>query len=236
MSGAGPIAPPIRPRRADALATLLGLLLLLAWDLSALDLWLIRPWGDAAGFPRQDHWATRRLLHDGGRLLAWGVLAALAANAWRPLARWAPMFPALPRRERVRWLAVTLLAVLAVPALKQVSLTSCPWELGEFGGHAERVWHWLLRTPDGGSGHCFPSGHAVSAFAFLSGWFVLRDDHPAAARAWLAAVLLLGAAYGLAQMVRGAHYASHTLWSAWLCWTLHAALAGRRPSEAQPAP
>jgi len=31
---------------------------------------------------------------------------------------------------------------------------------------------------------------------------------------------------GLAQQVRGAHYMSHTLWTAWLCWS-SAALVDR---------
>ena len=28
-----------------------------------------------------------------------------------------------------------------------------------------------------------------------------------------------GFALGLAQQMRGAHFMSHTLWTAWLCWT-----------------
>jgi membrane-associated PAP2 superfamily phosphatase len=62
----------------------------------------------------------------------------------------------------------------------------------------------------------------VAAFAFFGLHFFWRDFNPRKARLWLAAVLLLGAAYGTAQLVRGAHYPSHTLWSAWLCWTVSA--------------
>lgn len=218
---------PALPRRGDVAVAMLALGLLLAWDLSPLDLWLIRPWGTAYGFAWQDHGFTRQVMHDGGRIVAWAVLIALVVNVWHPLARHTSWFPELSRAERVRWLLVTLVALLAVPAIKQVSLTSCPWELAEFGGRAEPVWHWLVRVPDGGNGHCFPSGHAVSAFAFLSGWFALRDEHPKAARAWLVAVLVLGAVFGWSQMIRGAHYASHTLWSAWLCWALNCVLARR---------
>ena len=60
----------------------------------------------------------------------------------------------------------------------------------------------------------------MSAFALLSGWFALRGSRPALARAWLLAVLLAGLAFGAAQMLRGAHYASHTLWTAWFCWLI----------------
>ena len=38
----------------------------------------------------------------------------------------------------------------------------------------------------------------------------------------LAGAMLAGFVFGLAQQVRGAHYLSHTLWTAWLCWTVAA--------------
>ena len=39
----------------------------------------------------------------------------------------------------------------------------------------------------------------------------------------LALGLALGALFGAAQVMRGAHYVSHVLWSAWICWTLSVA-------------
>ena len=72
------------------------------------------------------------------------------------------------------------------------------------------------------------SGHAVAAFAFLSLHFRWRTSRPRAARLALLAVTVLGALFGWAQLARGAHFASHTLWSAWLCWVV-CALAARRP-------
>jgi membrane-associated PAP2 superfamily phosphatase len=107
-----------------------------------------------------------------------------------------------------------------VPAIKRVSLTSCPWDLAEFGGAAQYVSHWRWGVGDGGAGHCFPSGHAAGAFAFLSGYFVLRPHEARWARRWLIGVLVVGALFGTAQLVRGAHYPSHTLWTAWLCWAI----------------
>jgi len=43
---------------------------------------------------------------------------------------------------------------------------------------------------------------------------------PAVARRWLAAALAAGLVLGVAQQLRGAHFMSHTLWSAWLCWVV----------------
>jgi membrane-associated PAP2 superfamily phosphatase len=38
--------------------------------------------------------------------------------------------------------------------------------------------------------------------------------------ACLALALAAGSVLGLSQQMRGAHFMSHTLWTAWLCWTL----------------
>jgi membrane-associated PAP2 superfamily phosphatase len=124
----------------------------------------------------------------------------------------------------VAWVLVTLACLLLVPALKRVSDTSCPWDLQAFGGVANYVLHWQFGVADGGPGRCFPSGHALAAFAFISGWFALRSHAPRAARMWLLGVLAFGALFGGAQLLRGAHYPSHTLWSAWICWTTCALL------------
>lgn len=198
--------------QADAAVTLGALALLLAWDASGLDLAAVRLWGSSAGFAWRDHWFFAGVLHNGGRWLGTAVFVALLVNVFRPLGN------TLPRGERVRWLLVTLLSLALIPLIKQASLTSCPWDLAEFGGRAVYVSHWRWGVADGGGGHCFPSGHASTAFAFIGGWFALRQRHPAAARAWLAGVLMLGLLFGWAQAVRGAHYPSHTMWTAWICW------------------
>ena len=199
----------------DLLVTLLTAALLLAWDASSGDLAAARTFGDASGFALRDTWWASRLLHDGGRLLSWALLAGLVLAALRPGRSGQPS-----RAQRWRWIAVILLCVVAVPALKRSSLTSCPWDLAEFGGVAQHVSHWAWTLADGGPGRCFPSGHAVAAFAFFGQYFLGRDHAPRHASAWLITVLLVGTAYGGAQLVRGAHYPSHTLWSAWLCWLI----------------
>lgn len=201
------------PRRRDLLCVALGFALLLAWDLSGADWALIRHYGNAAGFAWRDHWFTSGVLHRGGRWLAGACLLLLAWDAWRPLAA------GPSRRQRAYWLAVVAATLIAVPLLKRISGTSCPWDLAAFGGQAAYVPHWLAGVSDGGPGHCFPAGHPVAAFAFFGGYFLWRPWRPRLARAALLLTLLAGAAFGWAQMARGAHFASHALWSAWLCWT-----------------
>ena len=206
--------------RRDLVVGLASLAGLLAWDASGWDLPAARLFADAGGFAARNAWWADQLAHDGGRVAAWGLLGALvyaALRARRPAFRGAAGPGAA---ERWRWLGVVLLCAVAVPALKRVSATSCPWELAEFGGVARYVSHWSFGVTDGGSGHCFPSGHAVAAFAFFGLYFQWRRHDAARARAWLALVLAAGLLFGTAQLARGAHYPSHTLWSAWLCWAI----------------
>jgi membrane-associated PAP2 superfamily phosphatase len=202
------------PGRRGVIALAAALALLLAWDASGADLAAMRWVAGPAGFAWRDAWLTRTLLHDGGRALAMVVLAAVLAGTWRPVVR------GPSRAERLRAVAVVLAGLLLVPLVKRVSRSSCPWDLAEFGGVARYVSHWRLGVADGGPGHCFPSGHAVAAFAFLPLVLLWQAHRPAVARTWLAGVLLAGLAFGAAQWLRGAHYPSHTLWTAWICWLL----------------
>ena len=224
--------------RSAAGPLLAALALLLAWDASGADLWATRWVGSPGGFAWRDAWLTRSLLHDGGRWLAGAALVAVLAGLWRPR----PGGP--PAADRWRAAGAVLLGLLLVPLIKQASSTSCPWDLAEFGGRALYVSHWRFGVLDGGPGHCFPSGHAVSAFAFLPLAYLWRGHDARRAQAWLAGVLLAGLAFGAAQWLRGAHYPSHTLWSAWLCWAIAAlsapaaaatAVAGRAAAP-RPAP
>jgi len=199
---------------------LLTLALLLAWDISGLDLWAMHLAGGAQGFALREVWFMRDLIHDGGRAVSYLALIFIVL-----LNLWPRLLPALTARERRWWLGTTLVCLAAITALKHFSLTSCPWDLAEFGGAASYVSHWALGVRDGGGEHCFPSGHASAAFAYFGGGWALARAYPKAARAWVAVALGLGVVYGLAQVMRGAHYPSHTMWTAWICWALTVAAA-----------
>lgn len=213
-------------------------LALLAWDLSGLDLALAGLSGGPAGFALRDHWLLTNGLHDGGRRLVWLAMLLLCLGVWWPLGA----LRRISLTRRLQLAATPLLAALAVSALKSASATSCPWDLAQFGGVARHASHWLQALqPDGGSGHCFPAGHASAGFSFLGGYFALRHDEPVLARRWLWAALGAGLVFGLGQQLRGAHFMSHTLWSAWICWAVAwmldaAGLGGSGRAPAAPAP
>ena len=206
---------------SDALVTALAAAALLMWDASGADRVVTGWFGGASGFALRDSFWTSTVGHEGGRLLAWLLLLALVVQALRTPAGVVSSLPAQPSRAaRGYWLGATLLCLLVVPTIKRFSSTSCPWDMAAFGGTAQAVSHWAWSVADGGPGHCFPSGHAVGAFAFFSLYFLWRPHRTARARGWLAAVLVTGCLFGLAQLARGAHHASHSAWSAWVCWTL----------------
>lgn len=217
---------PGRGPSAELVVAAVALALIVLWEFSGLDLALVRAFATANGFPLRDAFVTSDLFHVGGRrLAAVALLLQLVDAVW-------PRLAGPSRSERVKWLVVTVACIVLVPALKRLSATSCPWDLMEFGGTVPYVAHWVLNAVDGGPGHCFPSGHAVSAFAFFPLYFLWREHRPRLAGLALAVVLSLGAAFGAAQMLRGAHFASHTLWSGWLCWTMCAVSVRRKPVQA----
>ncbi|MCZ2498945.1 phosphatidic acid phosphatase [Xylophilus sp. Kf1] len=189
---------------------------LILWEISGLDLPLARLFGDVHGFALRGAYWPAVVLHQGARNAGWLLWAVIALAGCFP-----PGFlRGLGVRERVAMSAVPLLCLLVVTLMKHASATSCPWDLREFGGTLALVPHWLPGVVDGGGGHCFPAGHASTGFAFIAGFFVLAPRHGRLALGWLVASLLAGLLLGVSQQMRGAHFASHTLWTGWLCWTL----------------
>lgn len=193
--------------------------LTLLWDASALDVRVMQAIGTAQGFAWRHHPWLQQYLHDDVRWLAWGVYALLWVGCIKPAGPWAQW----SRSERWLMLWGITLALLSVTLLKRQSLTSCPWKLSDFGGTAHYVSHWTWGVRDGGSGHCFPGGHASTAMAFLAlalpGLHHPERRQQQRALKLLAAIAGLGLLLGGVQTLRGAHYPSHTLWTATLCWS-----------------
>jgi len=105
-----------------------------------------------------------------------------------------------------------------VGLLKSWSAHSCPWDLVRYGGQA--IEYPLLSTTSAfpGSGHCFPGGHASGGFSLLAFFFLFF--HRSSSRAIFCALgaVILGTIMGYGQVMRGAHFFSHNLWSFWWVW------------------
>lgn len=195
--------------------TIFSLLALLAWDASGLDLVLAQWASTPQGFVLQHNRLFILVFHEVPRALSMlGVIALLVGMAWP----WG-FLKNLAASDRVQ-LALSVLGGIALTTLvKRTSATSCPWDLLQFGGAVPYVSHWAWGIGDGGPGHCFPAGHASAAFGFVAGWFALRRALPRIATWWLPTALAVGLVLGVAQQLRGAHFMSHTFWTAWICWS-----------------
>jgi membrane-associated PAP2 superfamily phosphatase len=202
--------------RPYAIVSLVLLIACLAWEATAWDMSLERLWGEASGFALRDNWWMTKIMHDGARNLGWVFLSTLLIGIWRP---WGSL-KALATADRVGLFLSVLSALLPVTLIKGFSQTNCPWDLQAFGGLAPYVSHWNLWFGDGGGGHCFPAGHASTGFAFMAAYFGLRQNNAPGAMLWLVLAIGVGFILGFSQQMRGAHFMSHTLWTAWLCWTV----------------
>ena len=205
------------------IATAAMLLGLVALEGTSIDLALARLSYDPLlrTFPLREHFATTWVSHGGVKVASALVFAWILASMWKPIG----LLARLDRARRVYLFIAAATCLVVVASLKRGSALHCPWGLLEFGG-SHAYLRLFERIPEGWQrGSCFPAGHALSAFAYIGGYFAWRDVDRPIARTWLIAVLAAGALVGLSQQLRGAHFLSHTLWSAWFTWTLSAAIA-----------
>lgn len=173
-------------------------------------------------FPLREHWFLEGAVHAGFRnavvVLSLGVLAAwIASFRVRGLKRF--------RRTLMFIFLSMLLSSSAVSMLKSVSGKHCPYDLLEYGGNAPYTA--LLEPLPAGikPGKCWPGGHASSGFClfgfyFAASWLGRRR----LAMVALTAALLLGFGAGTGRVMQGAHFLSHNVWSALVCWLVTLAL------------
>jgi membrane-associated PAP2 superfamily phosphatase len=203
----------MKPTQSFSCFETLGVSALFLAAIAVLGIWNLDPaiasrWAfDATTGQFRAHgsfWANE-LLHKGGRDLV--IALAIAALCCALLGSLAPRrFATLNAQARTIVGAVLGLGltVLLVGAFKRYSNMDCPWDIVGYGG-----------LPPGG---CFPAAHAATGYALFSFYFAFRQTHPRFGRLALAVALLLGVSFGIAQQLRGAHFLSHDVWSAYIAW------------------
>ena len=182
-----------------------------------LDFELIRPYYDAENkiFSLKNDLFLKQVMHVGLRhfviyIALVTLFLAIFGNKLR--------LSALVRRQLGWSFAGMMLSTLAVTILKSQSMHACPWDLTQFGGDF-LFYPMLASLPTGEvGGHCWPGGHASGGFALMAFFFAFRRTHPIFANLSLVVSLMLGFVMGWTQMIRGAHFLSHSLWSAWVVW------------------
>jgi membrane-associated PAP2 superfamily phosphatase len=180
-------------------------------------------------FPLANQWLLKTLLHDEARTTS--VVMALAVVVLTVTSYATPRLQAVrAQREALLFVSVAVLtAVVTVGALKHFSSHACPWDLAIFGGSAS--YHPLLgaRAAAANVAGCFPAAHPVAGYAWLAVGFALYPT--ARRRAWQAwaVAFALGTLFGTVQIMRGAHFLSHVLWTAWVVWGVDVALLYASP-------
>lgn len=159
----------------------------------------------------------RLFFYNGPKALVWLIALATLTLAAGP-ARWRERFNF---NRRGLWLGVLVIAT--VPALaglgKKYTNIFCPSEVRRYGGdvaYAKLCEPYPAEDRPPRRGGCFPAGHASGGFALL-GLLAVR-----ATRRWRNGVIALGLALGWwmggYQMLKGAHYLSHTVTTMLVAW------------------
>ena len=186
----------------------------------ALASWLYQLQGDS--WFLQHHWLTETVLHSYVRSLNETALLCLIAYwLWQQLV-------VKQRSHQQRTLGLLLLSLLlsfaTIAALKRLLPMECPWDLQQFGGHSV-FWGLFDRRPATlDANQCFPAGHSSIGFAWLALYFYWRELKPQLATRGLCIGLSLGLLLGFVQQLRGAHFISHDIATAAICWLISTSL------------
>lgn len=179
----------------------------------AIDLYLIQPFMDASGnFIYRDNWYLVHLNHK----LFKNILIAVYVTF---LVLWLGSFK-IQRLKAKRWLYgymfwMCIVSTAVIGLLKSNSAHACPWNMVE-PTSVGYIWNFTATH-----GHCFPGGHASTGFALLTGFFVYRLTQPKLAYLFLVLGLVIGFILGWGQMMRGAHFLSHNLWTGWIIFAFN---------------
>lgn len=216
---------------APAFVILLGSASVLAvlGQYTDVDIWLADLHFDPVRqlFPWDRTWFARNFMHGWvKKVIVWFgfiLIAAMVIDFLRPQLLSAIAgrlrLPSPTPLARVQLRVLGLSAILEptlIRALKEHAMMHCPWALDRYGG-SEPFLRLLDKTPEGWhAGHCFPAGHASSGM-WLSALAVLWLPHsPKKALAAFVCGSAVGLALGWVQQMRGQHFLTHTLWTAWL--------------------
>jgi membrane-associated PAP2 superfamily phosphatase len=202
---------------------LYGFLAVIFLQYSGADQWLA-----AQIFHINDGWQWRYnfwlndVLHVGGRkalALLLSVLVIYTALSYA-FAWWQRQ-----QRAALLYASVTSIIAMAVVAiLKHLATLPCPWHVLNLGGDESYIYLHQMFASNLAAQQCFPAGHASGGFALFSFYFAAKlwsysaHNPRSISRAWLLPAIVLGLAFGIAQQLRGAHFISHDITAAILCW------------------
>jgi membrane-associated PAP2 superfamily phosphatase len=154
----------------------------------------------------RDNFFLEKILHKGGVILTIVLLVLFVG-------RWLILFKKPDQklqRDYVGFIVIaSLLTILSIFFLKQISTLPCPWNSLAFGGGANPPTLWKMFSSDLPSSHCFPGGHSSGGYAFLSIYFGFTFIYGKRMFITCLPGVLIGLTFGITQQLRGAHFLSH---------------------------
>ncbi|WP_121975855.1 phosphatase PAP2 family protein [Acinetobacter stercoris] len=178
-----------------------------------VDMYFIQPWVNATGqFPLREDWFLKNINHGLFKDIIYAIYSIF-------LLLWCISFKIKKYRPK-RWLyaymfLVSIIAASIVGVIKSHSSHACPWNMTHQTPYGY-IWDFSATH-----GHCFPGGHASTGFILITGFFVYRLTNKKIAYVFLIAGIMAGFGMGWGQMMRGAHFLSHNLWTGWIVWIVN---------------
>jgi membrane-associated PAP2 superfamily phosphatase len=165
----------------------------------------------------KSHWLTETVLHQTVRQINLCLILLM-------MVYWLVKLIQTPHSATVRALGVLLLCLVfsftTIALLKRLIPMECPWDLQAFGGTQPWIGLFDARPDRMSPNQCFPAGHASIGYSWLAIYFFLQLIRPRLAHKGLYCSISVGVILGFAQQLRGAHFLSHDIATAAICWTL----------------
>ncbi len=191
--------------------------------------WLYRLQGST--WSLKENLVTQAIIHRGGKDLSvtlgcFTFFSLLVSYFWSRSRDW--------RQPLLYLFLATLLSTLSISVIKQLVSMECPWDLIRYGGHADFVGLLEIRPATMPASACFPAGHASAGYAWITFYFFFSATRPNLRWLGLGLGIVMGLTFGIAQQLRGAHFLSHDLWTAMICWTVSFAFSQVMLNPARP--
>lgn len=166
-------------------------------------------------FPLRDNFWLEVVMHHWLKYLV-VVVAVIVLMGWVLSFRNVKL---VPWRSHLLYAFVAMvLASVTISGLKAVSSKHCPNDLEMYGGYAPYTRLFDFAAEGVRDGRCFPGGHSSTGFVLFAFYFVWRRRRPQLAKVALFVAIVAGMALGFGRVMQGAHFLSHQLWTAVICW------------------
>lgn len=169
----------------------------------------------AQQWPHRDSWWSSQLIHVYGRRM---ITALFMISLGMLIGSYLQQGMKQYRRPTAYMVLVLMIASGIVSIGKHLSNVDCPWNLDLYGGERPYIKLFADRPDNLPPAQCFPGGHSSGGFALFGLYFLFRNRNSTLARLGLAIGAGIGGLFAFGQEARGAHFLSHDIWSAFICW------------------